>query len=201
MCGRCTLTTTSRPSRNVAACTCASDAAAIGVSSNVANACDTRTFNSLSTIARTSSNGTTARSSCKRSSESRYSRGSRSGRVDSACPIFTNAGPSDWMSSANALASSCARGPAASSHRCRYFSANRSSAALRPSAAGVFVDLHASAIVSGNAVCRRRYRRRALRALSGVRIFLAFAIDGFLARFGWRICRFLFGGHGFLPWL
>ena len=57
ICGRCTLTTTSSPVRNRAACTCAIDAAAIGVRSNDSNTSSSERPSSSSTTRRTSSNG------------------------------------------------------------------------------------------------------------------------------------------------
>ncbi len=57
ICGRCTLTTTSSPVRSRAACTCAIDAAAIGVRSNEANTSSSDRPSSSSTTRRTSSNG------------------------------------------------------------------------------------------------------------------------------------------------
>ena len=57
ICGRCTLTTTSSPVRSRAACTCAIDAAAIGVRSNDANTSSSERPSSSSTTRRTSSNG------------------------------------------------------------------------------------------------------------------------------------------------
>ena len=56
-CGRCTLTTTSSPVRSRAACTCAIDAAAIGVRSKRSNTSSSERPSSSSTTRRTSSNG------------------------------------------------------------------------------------------------------------------------------------------------
>ena len=55
--GRCTLTTTSRPSRSVARCTCPSEAAASGRWSKVGKTLESRTPSSVLTISSTSSNG------------------------------------------------------------------------------------------------------------------------------------------------
>ncbi len=72
--GRCTLTATGVPSRSVARCTCPSEAAARGFSSNVAKAFDSRTPRSASMIACTSGNGNGLTLSCSRVSASMYAR-------------------------------------------------------------------------------------------------------------------------------
>eukprot|EP00982_Pelagococcus_subviridis_P012183 31151-Pelagococcus_subviridis.AAC.7 len=118
--GRCTFTATSPPhvsnslastpgalSRSLALYTCPMDAAATGAS-NAPTSSNTSSRSSPPNCALTSArassleNGATwSRSSC---SASRYAFGRRSGRIATACPTFTNAGPCDAMRSRSAAA-------------------------------------------------------------------------------------------------
>ena len=97
--GRCSLTTTSRPSSRVARCTCASDAAASGFALKVAYSFSGGAPSSDSTTSRASSaeNGLTSlwsfASSCSQSG------GSESARLETICPNLTYVGPSSWRRS------------------------------------------------------------------------------------------------------
>ena len=92
--GRCTLTTTWSPVGSVARCTWPIDAAAIGVSSKVRNACSIVRPISSSITRRTSANGIGVTSSCRLRSSAMMSGGITSGRVESSWPNLTNVGPS-----------------------------------------------------------------------------------------------------------
>ena len=92
--GRSTLTTTSSPLLSLAACTCAMEAAASGVSSKLKNisASGRPNARSMAPTATSLSNGGTR--SWSFASSSAISTGMRSRRVDSAWPNFTKIGPS-----------------------------------------------------------------------------------------------------------
>ena len=93
ICGRCTLTTTSSPVRSRAACTCAIDAAAIGVRSNDANTSSRERPSSSSTTRRTSSNdsgGTRSRSSLNSATSSS---GKRPSPPETIWPSLMYVGP------------------------------------------------------------------------------------------------------------
>ncbi len=104
MFGRCTLTTTSRPSRSTARCTWPSDAAAIGFDSKSWNSFEIRTFSSSSMIRSTSANENGSTLSCSDSSAEMYSGGTTSGRVETTWPNFTYVGPISFNARANASA-------------------------------------------------------------------------------------------------
>ena len=91
--GRTTLATTLVPSCRVAACTCATEAEAMGVDSKLANSSLTGLPRAVSIIATDSFSGNGGTSSCSRASSSAMSSGSRSRRVDSSCPNLMNTGP------------------------------------------------------------------------------------------------------------
>ena len=95
MFGRCTLSATSLPlSSSVARYTCPSEAAAMGLGVMVANIASSGRPSSRSTVSNASASENVGSASCKDVSSSRYAVGRRSGRVLSAWPTFTNAGPS-----------------------------------------------------------------------------------------------------------
>ncbi len=101
--GRNILTTTSSPPLSVAACTCAIEAAASGVSSKNAkiSASGRPNVDSIVATAILPSNGGTW--SCSSASSSAMSTGSKSRRVDNAWPNFTNMGPSSSSASRNRI--------------------------------------------------------------------------------------------------
>ena len=92
--GRNTLTTTARPSGSSAACTCATDADASGVRSKLRYNSARGRPSASATIASDCSPGNGATRSCNCASASAMSAGSKSRRVESTCPNFTNNGPS-----------------------------------------------------------------------------------------------------------
>ncbi len=91
--GRSTLTTTSRPSRSFAACTCAIEAAASGCSSNSPNSSVTGRPSACSMRAFAAAPGKGGTRSCSLASSSARSGGSRSRRVETTWPNFTKIGP------------------------------------------------------------------------------------------------------------
>mmetsp|Transcript_29707 Transcript_29707/g.73601 ORF Transcript_29707/g.73601 Transcript_29707/m.73601 type:complete len:282 (-) Transcript_29707:12-857(-) len=95
MLGRCTFSATSfPPSRSVARYTCPREAAAIGDGVIIANISSSGRPSSVSTHSNASASLNVGSASCREVSSSRYCAGSRSGRVESAWPTLTNAGPS-----------------------------------------------------------------------------------------------------------
>src|SRR5688572_28953013 len=99
--GRWIFTATTRPSCNRARCTCASEAEPSGTVSKLANRDSTVSPSALSSCALISGQGVCVTWLCMRVSAVRYAGGTRSGRVDSACPSLTNVGPSASRSSTN----------------------------------------------------------------------------------------------------
>src|SRR6478735_6799959 len=92
--GRCTFTTTRRPSASVARCTWPMVPAASGCGSIEPNASSHGTPSSCSITATTSPSVIGGTDDCSERSSSTYSGATRSGRVDSICPSFPNVGPS-----------------------------------------------------------------------------------------------------------
>jgi hypothetical protein len=104
--GRWIFSATTRPSRSTARCTWASDAAAMGSGSISENTLLARTPSSFSSSASMSSTGAGVASSWVRSSAVIQLAGTRSGRVDSAWPSLTKAGPIASRSATKRSASS-----------------------------------------------------------------------------------------------
>ena len=110
---RCTFTTTSSP-LYLARCTCASDAAASGVSSNSSKISSGRrpSERRITAFARRVGNGGT--SFCSRASSAITSAGTTSTRVLSSWPHLMNVGPS-WMSVSRSFSASRVRSRLAAS--------------------------------------------------------------------------------------
>ena len=105
--GRCTLTTTSRPSRSVARCTWPSDAAASGVAlEGREDAWRAAPAARRATISSTSSKENGPTSSWSRESASMYGGLNRSTREDISCPSLMKVGPIASRSSASRAAAS-----------------------------------------------------------------------------------------------
>mmetsp|Transcript_6472 Transcript_6472/g.24057 ORF Transcript_6472/g.24057 Transcript_6472/m.24057 type:complete len:293 (-) Transcript_6472:118-996(-) len=102
--GRCTLTATSSPVGSTALYTCPRLAAAMGRGEIFAYSRSSGAPSCASMHRKASWSGKVGRSSCSCESSSRYSPGSRSGRVDSAWPTLTKAGPSAVRHSRNMAA-------------------------------------------------------------------------------------------------
>ena len=92
----CTFTATSVPSRSVALCTCASDAAASGVSSTCANTSPSGRPSSRSIWARISPNERGGRASWKRPRRRMKGSGKLSARAPTTWQSFTKS-PARWM--------------------------------------------------------------------------------------------------------
>ena len=92
--GRSTFTTTASPVFSTAPWTCASEAAPSGSVSNSANSSPTGAPRAASIRSRAWSTGNGGTRSCSFASSSARSAGSRSRRVDSACPNLMKMGPS-----------------------------------------------------------------------------------------------------------
>mmetsp|Transcript_47147 Transcript_47147/g.145204 ORF Transcript_47147/g.145204 Transcript_47147/m.145204 type:complete len:310 (-) Transcript_47147:158-1087(-) len=112
---RCTLTATGMP-LYTARCTCPSDAAAIGSSSNESKTSSTGAPSSLPTISIAFAPPKPGTLSCRSRSTSMYSFSSTSVRVDTTCPSLTNVGPnlkreSRMNSAAAVFAAEAASGP------------------------------------------------------------------------------------------